>query len=196
MLAPLATSTSSGAPFDIPLYNELHARVRVRDPLGLYPDGHTFAIWDDPVKITWPDAVRRRIEEAREHGHVQHADLLLGEMPPGDHLRPLTLDEGKGERAFYGIWTYDTAVFPGSGPVYPPPIDPFYGQAVLRGLVHMVPALAAYLDEERFKVDDLITVTGGYYCKTPENMPLLGPLRDIEGLFVCGALSGFGVMSR
>ena len=35
---------------------------------------------------------------------------------------------------------------------------------------------------------------GGYYCKTPENRPLIGPL-SVEGAFVTGALSGFGLMS-
>ena len=36
-------------------------------------------------------------------------------------------------------------------------------------------------------------VDGGYYTKTPENRPLIGPTRT-PGCFVVGALSGFGVM--
>jgi glycine/D-amino acid oxidase-like deaminating enzyme len=36
-------------------------------------------------------------------------------------------------------------------------------------------------------------VDGGYYCKTRENRPLIGPL-PIEGAYVIGALSGFGIM--
>lgn len=40
-------------------------------------------------------------------------------------------------------------------------------------------------------------VDGGYYCKTPENLPLVGPYAcDAvkSGYHVCGATSGYGVM--
>jgi glycine/D-amino acid oxidase-like deaminating enzyme len=37
-------------------------------------------------------------------------------------------------------------------------------------------------------------VDGGYYVKTPENRLLAGPL-PLEGAFVLGALSGYGIMS-
>ena len=35
---------------------------------------------------------------------------------------------------------------------------------------------------------------GGYYTKTRENRPLIGPL-PVEGAFVIGAVSGYGIMS-
>jgi glycine/D-amino acid oxidase-like deaminating enzyme len=37
-------------------------------------------------------------------------------------------------------------------------------------------------------------VDGGYYCKTRENRPLVGPL-GVDGAYVLGALSGFGIMA-
>jgi glycine/D-amino acid oxidase-like deaminating enzyme len=37
-------------------------------------------------------------------------------------------------------------------------------------------------------------VDGGYYCKTRENRPLVGPL-PVDGAYVLGALSGFGIMA-
>jgi glycine/D-amino acid oxidase-like deaminating enzyme len=37
------------------------------------------------------------------------------------------------------------------------------------------------------------SVDGGYYTKTRENRPLIGPL-PVEGASVIGALSGFGIM--
>jgi glycine/D-amino acid oxidase-like deaminating enzyme len=40
-------------------------------------------------------------------------------------------------------------------------------------------------------------VDGGYYCKTPENLPLVGPYKCdtvTAGYYVCGATSGYGVM--
>jgi len=33
----------------------------------------------------------------------------------------------------------------------------------------------------------------GYYTKTKENLPVIGPL-DVEGAYIVGALSGFGTM--
>jgi glycine/D-amino acid oxidase-like deaminating enzyme len=35
---------------------------------------------------------------------------------------------------------------------------------------------------------------GGYYTKTRENRPLIGPL-PVEGAYVIGAVSGYGIMS-
>ena len=53
----------------------------------------------------------------------------------------------------------------------------------------MVPGMAAYLERlPRSFVD------GGYYTKTRENRFLAGPL-PLEGAYVIGALSGYGLMS-
>ena len=35
---------------------------------------------------------------------------------------------------------------------------------------------------------------GGYYCKAPDNRPLIGPTA-IDGVYLLGALSGFGIMA-
>ncbi|HEX6384192.1 MAG TPA: FAD-dependent oxidoreductase, partial [Anaerolineae bacterium] len=37
-------------------------------------------------------------------------------------------------------------------------------------------------------------IDGGYYCKTRENRPLIGPL-PVEGAYVFGAVSGYGIMA-
>jgi glycine/D-amino acid oxidase-like deaminating enzyme len=37
-------------------------------------------------------------------------------------------------------------------------------------------------------------IDSGYYCKTRENRPLIGPL-SISGAFLIGALSGYGIMA-
>ena len=64
-----------------------------------------------------------------------------------------------------------------------------YTEVVLRGLATMVPALDAYRDHLPEAVID-----GGYYTKTVENRPLVGPAGP-AGSYVCGALSGFGIMA-
>jgi glycine/D-amino acid oxidase-like deaminating enzyme len=64
-----------------------------------------------------------------------------------------------------------------------------YAATVLRGLATMVPAVAAYLEDPPQSVVD-----GGYYTKTTDNLPMIGPAGP-TGSYVCGALSGYGVMA-
>ena len=64
-----------------------------------------------------------------------------------------------------------------------------YTEMVVRGMTTMIPGLAAYRDRLPESVVD-----GGYYTKTAENRPLVGPVGP-DGSFVVGALSGFGVMA-
>jgi glycine/D-amino acid oxidase-like deaminating enzyme len=84
------------------------------------------------------------------------------------------------------LWAYRT---PPVEPAWPPRFDPHYFEIVLRGLAAMLPGLGGYLDRAPRPVID-----GGYYTKTRENRPLIGPL-PVEGAYVIGALSGFGVMA-
>ena len=60
---------------------------------------------------------------------------------------------------------------------------------VVRGLSRMIPGLATYAGNVGRPYVD-----GGYYCKTQENRPLIGPL-PVEGAYVFGALSGYGIMA-
>ena len=104
----------------------------------------------------------------------------LGTFPPAVHFRP------RGERTILGIWTYDTRI---EEPRFPPVFADNYVDVVARGLAVMIPALSRYVDERASAIVD-----GGYYCKAPDNRPLIGPT-PIEGAFVIGALSGFGIMA-
>ena len=104
----------------------------------------------------------------------------LGAFPAGVHLRP------RGERSILGIWTYDTRI---ENPSFPPAFAHDYAEIVIRGLAAMIPGLAVYFGRGGEAIVD-----GGYYCKTPDNRPLIGPT-PIEGAYVLGALSGFGIMA-
>ena len=84
------------------------------------------------------------------------------------------------------IWTYDIEPHP---PVWPPTFDPDYPEILIRGLARMIPGLSAYFGQGSRAYAD-----GGYYCKTRENRPLIGPL-PVEGAYVIGGLSGYGIMS-
>jgi glycine/D-amino acid oxidase-like deaminating enzyme len=84
------------------------------------------------------------------------------------------------------LWAYDT---PPVAPTFPPAFDPMYAEVTLRGLTAMLPGLAAYRDRASRPIID-----GGYYCKTRENRPLIGPL-PVTGAYVIAAMSGFGIMA-
>ena len=104
-------------------------------------------------------------------------------MPPACHFRP----EGGPESDWVvALWEYHRII---QEPTWPLPTDPMYPEVVMKGLTTMVPGLAPYLDRlPQPHVD------GGYYTKTRENRPLIGPLA-VEGAFLVGAFSGFGVMA-
>jgi len=109
------------------------------------------------------------------------ADLgSLGTFPPAVHFRP------RGVKSILGIWTYDTRV---ERPVFPPVFAHDYGDIVMRGLAVMIPGLDRYI-----KRGVKVIADGGYYCKAPDNRPLIGPT-SIDGVFVLGALSGYGIMA-
>jgi glycine/D-amino acid oxidase-like deaminating enzyme len=84
------------------------------------------------------------------------------------------------------MWDYRTHSMQ---PSFPPPFDPWYPDIALRGLVRMIPAMRAYLDRMPKPAVD-----GGYYTRTRENRPLIGPL-PVRGAYVIGAFSGFGMMA-
>ncbi len=137
---------------------------------------------DDPLGRSDDDRLVRR--GARRPGAISAKHRrLVDELPPGAHGRP----EGAGEStSVLGVWTYDVEPVE---PAFPPAFDPAHQEVVLRGLARMIPAMAPYLERmPRCFVD------GGYYTKTRENRFLAGPL-PVEGAYVIGALSGYGMMA-
>ena len=116
-----------------------------------------------------------------EEGEPRSA--LLGELPSGAHTRP---EGGGGSDVVLMLWAYDAR------PVlerWPPVFDPIFPEVVLRGLARMLPGLASYVGRAPQPIVD-----GGYYTKTRENRPLIGPL-STPGVFVNGAFSGYGLMA-
>ncbi|MGE5073577.1 MAG: NAD(P)/FAD-dependent oxidoreductase [Anaerolineae bacterium] len=162
---------------DLPVETELHVKVSFKDHLGLIDRNAPMTIWDDKQLLRW---------EAQERSALladPETRWLAGAFPPGVHFRP----EGAAEnRTVLMLWDYAARMME---PVFPPPTDELYPEVVLRGLATMVPALQQYFGRTPRPVVD-----GGYYVKTPENRLLAGPL-PVEGAFVIGALSGYGIMS-
>jgi glycine/D-amino acid oxidase-like deaminating enzyme len=161
---------------DLPVFCERHAKVAFNDVLGAMPRDAPMTIWTDPVRLPWSD------DERAELADSEHRELL-DEFPAGVHGRP----EGSGDsQSVLLIWAYDIEP---TEPSFPLQFDPTYAEIAIRGMSRMVPAMAAYLSRlPRAFVD------GGYYTKTRENRFLSGPL-PVDGAYVIGALSGYGLMS-
>jgi glycine/D-amino acid oxidase-like deaminating enzyme len=108
---------------------------------------------------------------------------MLEELPGGAHTRP----EGPpGSPIVLMLWDYHRGFVE---PVASPVFDPAFPDLVLRGLATMIPGLRAYFDRPPRPAVD-----GGYYAKTRENRPLVGPL-PVRGAYVIGAFSGYGLMA-
>ncbi|MDE2727227.1 MAG: FAD-dependent oxidoreductase [Gemmatimonadota bacterium] len=173
---PLVGEAGRLLDLDIPVFMELHGKIIVEDTAGVLPPDAPMLIWTDPVELVWDEEERRRLSSSSDTRY------LVEPFPAGLHVRPRFRDE---KQTFLGIWTYDVAP---REAVFPLVFDPAYPVIVLRGLARMIPGMRAYFDKS-----DALPVDGGYYCKTPDNRPLIGPL-PVEGAYIAGALSGYGVM--
>jgi len=174
---PLSAEVGHKSGVELPLYNELHGKVMFEDYLGILPRELPLMIWCDPVTLTWSD------EERAELAADPELRWLTEPLPAGVHFRP---EGGRDSRWHLLLWTYHLEP---REPVFPPVLDPYYPEVVVRGLVRMVPALAEYLGKMRRPYVD-----GGYYCKTRENRPLIGPTPVAGNYLLCG-MSGFGIMA-
>lgn len=172
---PMSAEVAALAELDLPLFSELHLKVAYRDHLGVIPRDAPMTIWADPQRIDWT------AEETAELEAMGRQDVL-GEMPIFCHFRP---EGGPESPYFVALWEYHDSV---TDPVWPLPEDLLYPEVVLRGLATMVPDLSVYRDRlPEAHVD------GGYYTKTRENRPLVGP-SEVEGIHLMAGMSGFGVM--
>jgi sarcosine oxidase, subunit beta len=172
---PLSSRVSAMAGVELPLFSELHLKVAFKDHRGVIPRDAPMTIWSDPQRLEWSE------EERSELAALGREDLL-GEMPIYCHFRP----EGGAESPYVlALWEYHGAVLE---PTWPLPEDPLYPEVVMRGLSTMVPSLGIYLD----RLPEA-AVDGGYYTKTAENRPLIGP-SGVDGVYVLAGMSGFGVM--
>jgi sarcosine oxidase subunit beta len=174
---PLLKDVGEMLGLELPVFNELHMKVALRDTRGVIPRYAPLLIWTDPQKLPWSPDERQILSEDPE------TRWLLDEFPSGVHTRP---EGGTGSQVILMLWEYHTAIVE---PTWPPPLDHQYPEIALRGLAAMLPGLTAYFGNAPRPVLD-----GGYYTKTQENRPLIGPL-PVEGAYVIGALSGYGIMS-
>jgi glycine/D-amino acid oxidase-like deaminating enzyme len=173
---PLQKEAGRMMGIDLPVGCELHLKVMFNDPKHIVPRKMGLLIWNDPVTLPWSEEERAALAESDE------TRWLLDQLPSGLHGRP----EGEGDM-FLLQWAYQTLET--SEPIFPVPIDAQLPEVALRGMANVLPGLTAYFNQIPKPFVD-----GGYYARTAENRPLVGPL-SIDGAYIIGGLSGFGMMA-
>jgi len=174
---PLVREVAAWMGVDLPVFCERHLKASFKDSLAVIPRDAPLLIWQDPQALPWSEEEMRMLAESPD------MRWLLETFPPGVHCRP----EGSREsQQILILWPYHAEPVE---PVFPFPLDPAFPEVALRGMSAMLPGLRAYFDPlPRPYVD------GGYYTRTGENRLLCGPL-PVEGAYVIGALSGYGLMA-
>ena len=161
----------------LPVYHERHLKLAFSDHLGVAPRHAPFLVWADAQRLPWDEEERAWLAESDE------TRWMLEEFAPGVHTRP---DGPTDSPILLMLWDYHAHPVER---VLPIPFDAEFPDLVLRGLSTMLPGLRAYWGRApKPRLD------GGYYTKTQENRPLIGPL-TVPGAYVIGALSGYGVMA-
>jgi glycine/D-amino acid oxidase-like deaminating enzyme len=176
---PFAKEVAALTGVSLPLFSEMHLKVAFEDTLGVVDRNTGLVILDDAQQLDWSD------DERADFAADDATRWLTEPLPAGIHLRP----EGYRQNQtvlmlwdYHSTHRYDVATLPLDD-------DPFYPEVVMRGMVKLAPGLAQYVDRL-----PPVYIDGGYYTKTEENRPLIGPT-GVDGAYVNAALSGYGLMA-
>ncbi|HKJ39160.1 MAG TPA: FAD-binding oxidoreductase [Anaerolineales bacterium] len=160
---------------ELPVHTELHLKAVIKDALGVVGRDAPLLIWNDKQTLPWSDEEREGLAEDEE------TRWLTETFPSGVHTRP----EGGGNDILM-LWEYQTKLME---PADSPAMDEQYPEIALRGLATMLPRMKEYFNKmPRPQLD------GGFYTRTRENRPLVGPM-GVDGAYMVGAVSGYGIMS-
>jgi hypothetical protein len=205
------TGAAAGSPGELPVRNEVHSKVIFRDVLGVIPRDAPQVILADPARPLWGEGELEYLADVHGAAAAERAGAL---MPSGAHFRPYGGADSNAVLMLWEAWHH------GVTPSEPPPdsaqqyLDAaLYPEIVVRGLAHAVPGLRAYFEEGALGAWRAANAgaappqlrppytDGGYYTKTLENLPLIGPAPGaggegvLQGAYLCGALSGYGIMA-
>jgi len=161
--------------FELPVWNTLQRKIILPDPENIIPRDMPFTIFADAQYINWSN---------EEHTFLKTDSVLkwmLQQFPGGLHIKP----EGDGKIKMG--WAFSTKAVK---PKWTIGKMEHFPQVLLKGASKFIPALAVYAEN----IPTPIIEYGGYYNRTKENWPFIGPT-EIDNVFVVGALAGFGTMA-
>lgn len=174
---PLIKDLAASAGLDLPVFAERHHKISWTDIDNVIPRAAPMLIWLDAQRLPWNDEERDTLAADKA------TRWLTEEFPWGAHGRP----DGRGAGGtILALYNYENAP---AAVVFPLPAPEHYGEITLRGMTTMIPGLQVYVDRGVRPYID-----GGYYMKTRDNRPLIGPT-PVAGLYLSCGYSGFGIMA-
>lgn len=175
---PFADRFAAMLGVELPVYNTFQQKIAFEDREGAVPRALPFSIDLDPQRLDWSEEERELLLE--DPGFA----WLAREMPGAIHCRP---DGGDGGKWVKLGWAYNEAPAKAS---WDTPLDDQFPEIVLRGAARLQPSLKTYYGQLPRNMHHY----GGWYTRTEENWPLIGPMGP-EGAFMNCAMSGFGTMA-
>lgn len=180
---PFAGTVATLAGADLPIETVLRQKVVIRDEARVVPRDAPFTITLDGRRLPWSDGERRALAGEPD------GERLLAPLPPGIHVKP---DATAGADAVKLGWAWDQRASPPTEHPEPPQAFP---RMVLLGAATVIPGLARYADRLRAAAAMPLAHEGGFYARTPDGRPLIGPVgRELEGFFTISGLAGHGAM--
>ena len=175
---PFAPDIAAMLNIKLPIYSVLQQKIAIQDHQQIIPRNAPFTIFMDGQTLNWADAERADLQSEPEY------QWLLDKLPGGLHIKP---EGGKNSTWIKVGWAINQKT---ERPLWQPDGNPEFVDIVLRGATKLVPELEQYL----YNLPQPIVHYAGYYTKTKENLPVIGPI-GIKGAYILGALSGFGTMA-
>ncbi len=158
----------------LPIENILQQKFIIPDPKNIIPPDMPFTIFADAQYLDWSAEEKDFFAAEKKYHH------LLEEFPAGLHVRPDTGGIKMG-------WAFNTTT--SKLPDWEPPTLELFPQIVLKGASRFIPQLAEYEND----IPTPLIQYAGYYTRTKENYPLIGPA-EMPNVFLVGALAGYGTM--
>ncbi|PQJ81458.1 NAD(P)/FAD-dependent oxidoreductase [Polaribacter glomeratus] len=171
---PFINTIANMLDLHFPVINTLQRKFIIPDPKNIIPKNMPFTIYADSQKLNWSK------DEIAFFSSDEKLHWLLQEFPGGLHIKPETEGIKLG-------WAFQTE---SEIPEWHPKNFDLFPQAVLKGASRFIPELAAYEED----IPTPIIEYAGYYTRTKENWPIIGPTKE-KNVFVVGALAGYGTMS-
>jgi len=159
---------------DLPVWNTLQRKFIIPDPKKVIPKDMPFTIYADGQTLDWSN------EEFDFMQSDKDLNWMTKPFPGAIHIKP---ESGRIKMG----WAIGKEKLT---PEWEVPILPYFPQVVLKGASRFIPALKDYAEN----IPTPIIEYGGYYTRTEENWPLVGPTEN-EDVLVIGALAGFGTMT-
>lgn len=175
---PFAPELARMLDVSLPVFNVLQQKIAFPDAERAIPRDMPFTIDLDPQQIGWTPEDRALLAADPD------AAFLAGMMPGAIHCRPDGGDRGSWVKLG---WAYNEAPQAAAWDV---PLDPRFPEIVLRGAARMNPGLRRYYG----KLPRHMHHYGGWYTRTADNWPLIGPMGP-EGAYMACGLSGHGTMA-